>query len=142
MVSVLWKACVGEEAQDIAEYAVMLAVILVIVVGTIRLVGSNANNGREFGAISDRSCRHDKLAPTVVDFAWSVSEFSRALGHEFCDGSGACYDVLQWLWLPERSVSPEVSGLAERCCGARSLGCCPRALPENIAGCGREAWQA
>jgi Flp pilus assembly pilin Flp len=32
------------EAQDIAEYAVMLAVILVIVVGTIRLVGSNANN--------------------------------------------------------------------------------------------------
>lgn len=30
--------------QDIAEYAVMLAVILVIVVGTIRLVGSNANN--------------------------------------------------------------------------------------------------
>jgi Flp pilus assembly pilin Flp len=33
-----------EEAQDIAEYAVMLAVILVIVVGTLRLVGSNANN--------------------------------------------------------------------------------------------------
>ncbi len=30
--------------QDIAEYAVMLAVILVIVVGTIRLIGSNANN--------------------------------------------------------------------------------------------------
>ena len=30
--------------QDIAEYAVMLAVILVIVVGTVRLVGSNANN--------------------------------------------------------------------------------------------------
>jgi len=33
----------SEEAEDIAEYAVMLAVILVIVVGTIRLVGSNAN---------------------------------------------------------------------------------------------------
>jgi Flp pilus assembly pilin Flp len=31
------------EGQDIAEYAVMLAVILVIVVGTIRLIGSNAN---------------------------------------------------------------------------------------------------
>ena len=44
MANVLWKACVGEEAQDIAEYAVMLAVILVIVIGTIRLVGSNANN--------------------------------------------------------------------------------------------------
>ena len=36
----LWR----DEGQDIAEYAVMLAVILVIVVGTIRLVGSNANN--------------------------------------------------------------------------------------------------
>jgi Flp pilus assembly pilin Flp len=37
----LWTV---EEGQDIAEYAVMLAVILVLVVGTIRLVGSNANN--------------------------------------------------------------------------------------------------
>ena len=33
-----------ERGQDIAEYAVMLAVILVIVVGTVRLIGSNANN--------------------------------------------------------------------------------------------------
>lgn len=34
----------SEEGQDIAEYAVMLAVILVLVVGTLRLIGSNANN--------------------------------------------------------------------------------------------------
>ena len=40
----LWNLCADDEGQDIAEYAVMLAVILVIVVGTIRLVGSNANN--------------------------------------------------------------------------------------------------
>jgi Flp pilus assembly pilin Flp len=33
-----------EEGQDIAEYAVMLAVILAIVVGTIRLIGASANN--------------------------------------------------------------------------------------------------
>jgi Flp pilus assembly pilin Flp len=33
-----------DKGQDIAEYAVMLAVILVIVVGTIRLIGSSANN--------------------------------------------------------------------------------------------------
>jgi Flp pilus assembly pilin Flp len=33
-----------EEGQDIAEYAVMLAVILVLVVGTIRLIGTSANN--------------------------------------------------------------------------------------------------
>lgn len=32
-----------DQGQDIAEYAVMLAVILVIVVGTVRLIGSNAN---------------------------------------------------------------------------------------------------
>jgi Flp pilus assembly pilin Flp len=37
----LWS---NEDGQDIAEYAVMLAVILVIVVGTIRLIGSNTNN--------------------------------------------------------------------------------------------------
>jgi Flp pilus assembly pilin Flp len=36
----LWS---DEQGQDIAEYAVMLAVILVIVVGTVRLIGSNAN---------------------------------------------------------------------------------------------------
>ena len=36
----LWSE---ESGQDIAEYAVMLAVILVLVVGTVRLIGSNAN---------------------------------------------------------------------------------------------------
>ena len=36
----LWK---DEQGQDIAEYAVMLAVILVIVIGTVRLIGTNAN---------------------------------------------------------------------------------------------------
>ena len=40
----LRKLWADEKGQDIAEYAVMLAVILVIVVGTIRLIGSNANN--------------------------------------------------------------------------------------------------
>jgi Flp pilus assembly pilin Flp len=44
MLSLLRKLWLTDEGQDIAEYAVMLAVILVIVVGTIRLVGSNANN--------------------------------------------------------------------------------------------------
>ncbi len=37
----LWS---DEQGQDIAEYAVMLAVILVLVIGTVRLIGSNANN--------------------------------------------------------------------------------------------------
>lgn len=37
----LWS---DEQGQDVAEYAVMLAVILVIVVGTIRLIGGNSNN--------------------------------------------------------------------------------------------------
>jgi Flp pilus assembly pilin Flp len=39
-----------DEGQDIAEYAVMLAVILVLVVGTIRLIGTNANNA--FSAVA------------------------------------------------------------------------------------------
>jgi Flp pilus assembly pilin Flp len=37
----LWA---DDQGQDIAEYAVMLAVILVLVVGTVRLIGTNANN--------------------------------------------------------------------------------------------------
>jgi Flp pilus assembly pilin Flp len=44
MTNILRKLWLEDEGQDIAEYAVMLAVILVIVVGTIRLIGSNANN--------------------------------------------------------------------------------------------------
>lgn len=42
-VAFLYKLWNDENGQDIAEYAVMLAVILVIVVGTIRLIGTNAN---------------------------------------------------------------------------------------------------
>lgn len=41
LLRALWM---DDSGQDIAEYAVMLAVILVIVVGTIRLIGSQANN--------------------------------------------------------------------------------------------------
>jgi len=37
----LWS---NQQSQDIAENAVMLAFILVLVVDTIRMVGSNANN--------------------------------------------------------------------------------------------------
>ncbi|MBZ5684255.1 MAG: Flp family type IVb pilin [Acidobacteriia bacterium] len=44
MTALLRRLWSEDEGQDIAEYAVMLAVILVLVVGTIRLVGSNANN--------------------------------------------------------------------------------------------------
>jgi Flp pilus assembly pilin Flp len=41
LVKRLWS---NLEGQDIAEYGIILAVILVLVVGTVRLVGSNANN--------------------------------------------------------------------------------------------------
>jgi Flp pilus assembly pilin Flp len=37
----LW---VEQNGQDVAEYAMMLAVVLVIVMGTVRLIGSNADN--------------------------------------------------------------------------------------------------
>lgn len=43
MREVLLRVWSEEQGQDIAEYAVMLAVILVLVVGTIRLIGTNAN---------------------------------------------------------------------------------------------------
>jgi Flp pilus assembly pilin Flp len=44
MVQLFRNLYQNEEGQDIAEYAVMLAVILVLVIGTVRLIGGNANN--------------------------------------------------------------------------------------------------
>jgi Flp pilus assembly pilin Flp len=41
LIRQLWTE---DRGQDVAEYAVMLAVILVIVIGTVRLIGGNANN--------------------------------------------------------------------------------------------------
>ncbi len=53
MINLLWNVLREDEAQDIAEYAVMLAVILVIVVGTIRILrgevtGFSGGLGRGF----------------------------------------------------------------------------------------------
>lgn len=44
MYELFSKLWCDEEGQDVAEYAIMLAVILVIVVGTVRMIGSNAGN--------------------------------------------------------------------------------------------------
>jgi Flp pilus assembly pilin Flp len=44
MLQILRNLWQDEQGQDIAEYAVMLAVILVLVIGTVRLIGGNANN--------------------------------------------------------------------------------------------------
>jgi Flp pilus assembly pilin Flp len=44
MSQLLNRLWMDEEGQDIAEYAVMLAVILVIVIGTVKLIGTNSNN--------------------------------------------------------------------------------------------------
>lgn len=52
MIETLTKLWTRDDGQDIAEYAVMMAVILVLVVGTIRLVGSNANNAFSAAASS------------------------------------------------------------------------------------------
>ena len=43
MITLLRSLILNDEGQDIAEYAVMVAAILIIVIGTIRLIGSNAN---------------------------------------------------------------------------------------------------
>jgi Flp pilus assembly pilin Flp len=43
MTHLMLRLWTDDKGQDIAEYAVMLAVILVIVIGTVRLVGSHAN---------------------------------------------------------------------------------------------------
>ena len=49
-MTILAELWVDDRGQDIAEYAVMLAAILVLVIGTVRLVGSSANNA--FSAVA------------------------------------------------------------------------------------------
>ena len=44
VIAIVRKLWAEDHGQDVAEYAVMLAVILVIVIGTVRLIGGNANN--------------------------------------------------------------------------------------------------
>jgi len=43
----LWQ---GEEGQDVAEYAVMLSIIVMIAIATVRFIGSGADN--TFSAIA------------------------------------------------------------------------------------------
>jgi Flp pilus assembly pilin Flp len=52
MTALIYRLWSDDQAQDIAEYAVMLAVILILVVGTIRLIGTNANNAFSAAASS------------------------------------------------------------------------------------------
>ena len=52
MKDVLSKMWRDDDSQDIAEYALMLAVILVVVIGAVRLIGTNASN--IFNAASDQ----------------------------------------------------------------------------------------
>jgi len=52
MRKIILRLWMEQSGQDIAEYAVMLAVILVLVVGTVRLIGSNANTAFSSAASS------------------------------------------------------------------------------------------
>lgn len=49
MLRKLWKQ---DEGQDVAEYAVMLAVILIIVIGAVKLIGTNSN--QIFGNVANQ----------------------------------------------------------------------------------------
>jgi Flp pilus assembly pilin Flp len=44
MAQFVYRLWTDQEGQDVAEYAVMLAVVLVIVLGTVRVIGANAGN--------------------------------------------------------------------------------------------------
>jgi hypothetical protein len=64
-----------DEAHGIAEYAIMLAAILLIVTGVLRLLGATTNEvfstvARVFSP--DRATRHDSDAPTPRDSNFCV----------------------------------------------------------------------
>jgi Flp pilus assembly pilin Flp len=44
IITLLQTVWADDSAQDVAEYAVMLAVILVVVIGTVKLIGGKSNN--------------------------------------------------------------------------------------------------
>jgi Flp pilus assembly pilin Flp len=44
VIEIIRQIWAEDTGQDVAEYAVMLAVILVILIVTVRLIGGNANN--------------------------------------------------------------------------------------------------
>jgi len=44
MTGIFRRLWFEDDGQDIAEYAMMLAVVLIIVLGTIRLIGGNSSN--------------------------------------------------------------------------------------------------
>ncbi|MCI0355046.1 MAG: Flp family type IVb pilin [Acidobacteria bacterium] len=52
MKELLRRMWSDDDGQDVAEYALMLAVILVVVIGAVRLIGTNASN--IFNAASDQ----------------------------------------------------------------------------------------
>ncbi len=43
MFQTLWRVWMDDDGQDVAEYALMLAVVLLIVVASVSAIGSNAN---------------------------------------------------------------------------------------------------
>src|SRR5439155_640577 len=43
-MKLLYRLWNEDEGQDVAEYAVMLALILIIVIGTVKLIGGKSNN--------------------------------------------------------------------------------------------------
>ena len=53
----LWS---NQQGQDVAEYGVILALIMVLVIGTVRSVGSNANNGFSSVSSSVQKCAENK----------------------------------------------------------------------------------
>ncbi|HUR37735.1 MAG TPA: hypothetical protein VM009_07950 [Terriglobales bacterium] len=53
LLNSIWK---DDDGQDVAEYALMLAVILVVVFGAVQAIGTNANTifttaGDDLGAV-------------------------------------------------------------------------------------------
>src|SRR5205814_9005412 len=70
MASFIRRIWSEDQGQDIAEYAVMLAVILVLVVGTIRLIGSNANTAFSSAASSSQWRSGTPRNPTAEKFSF------------------------------------------------------------------------
>jgi Flp pilus assembly pilin Flp len=96
MTGLALKLWMDDTAQDIAEYAVMLAVILVLVVGTIRLVGSNANNAFSTVAAKRLAHRIRGAGPCTVSGMSAGVRFSDDAVRRFHSQLDSGHDDIVW----------------------------------------------
>jgi Flp pilus assembly pilin Flp len=115
MIRKLWN---GDSGQDIAEYAVMLAVMLILVIGAVRLIGGNANN--TFSSVASRALNDG--SKTGLALITAIVPAPICVGRAFLP-------ALCGAGVVARSKIPHLTAAETRQCAVRSTNRCH---PERV----------